>query len=236
MAFAHRPQVMSDRGIVVSGHHRASEAGASMLRQGGNAMDAAIATAATLAAAIPHMNGLGGDAMALYYDANADKVTAINGSGRAPAAATVAHYRGLGHEAIPRRGPSSMSVPGVVRAWGDCLRRWGTRSLAIATPGDHGQPQTIYQVLRHVFVDSIPIQDAIERPRLRHDQEKVVMVEDRAPAGWTDDLQAAGYSICDVGSWSRLMGGVNAVHRLSENVWSAGADPRRSSYAVTGGS
>ena len=108
--------------------------------------------------------------------------------------------------------------------------------MAIATPGDHGQPQTIYQVLRHVFVDSIPIQDAIERPRLRHDQEKVVMVEDRAPAGWTDDLQAAGYSICDVGSWSRLMGGVNAVHRLSENVWSAGADPRRSSYAVTGGS
>ena len=72
-----------------------------MLRQGGNAMDAAVAAAATLAVAIPHMNGLGGDAIALYYDARADKVTAINGSGRAPVAATVAHYRGLGHEAIP---------------------------------------------------------------------------------------------------------------------------------------
>jgi gamma-glutamyltranspeptidase/glutathione hydrolase len=100
-----------------------------MLRQGGNAMDAAVAAAATLAVAIPHMNGLGGDAIALYYDARADKVTAINGSGRAPAAATVAHYRGLGHEAIPRRGPLSMSVPGVVRAWEDCLLRWGSKSL-----------------------------------------------------------------------------------------------------------
>jgi len=120
---------MSDKGIVVSGHHRASEAGASILRQGGNAMDAAIATAATLAVAIPHMNGLGGDAIALYYDANADKVTAINGSGRSPAAATVARYQGLGHRQIPRRGPLSMSVPGVVRAWEDSLKRWGTKSL-----------------------------------------------------------------------------------------------------------
>ncbi len=107
--------------------------------------------------------------------------------------------------------------------------------MAIATPGDHGQPQTIYQVLRHVYVDAVPIQEAIERPRLRHDLGEVVMVEDRAPAIWMDDLKASGYSIRDVGSWSRLMGGVNAVHRLSEDVWSAGADPRRSSYAVTRG-
>lgn len=528
MTFTHRPTVLSETGLVVSGHHRASEAGARMLRDGGNAMDGAVATAAALAVAVPHMNGLGGDAMALYYDAGTDEVTAINGSGRTPSAATVAYYRDLGYQTIPTRGPLSMSVPGVVRAWGDSLQRWGTKSLsqcfapaielaengvpidgaqldflngpvyaelaaespplaeifgapgasrqlgikftqpqlaktlqvladegaasfyegaiadalhadleaagsliskqdlaghetefgqplsvsyrarsvyaappnsqgialslllgldeatkaqretsaapepgldvysymrakhiayehrdryavdparsqlpsdflssdslarlasseaaseaetragggdtstlvvvdatgntvswvqslfeafgsgivsqqtgiilhnrlyleqlnedpsrglrpgmrpfhtlcpaivvgeqgcemAIATPGDHGQPQALYQVLRHVFVGGVSIQDAIERPRLRHDQGEIVMVEDRASKEWSERLSEFGYTVNNVGPWSRLMGGVNAVHRLTDSVWAAGADPRRSCYAVSTG-
>lgn len=526
MAFTHRPILMSDAGIVVSGHHKASEAGAAMLRRGGNAMDAAIAAAAALAVAIPHMNGLGGDAIGLFYDAREDKVTAINGSGRAPGKATIERYRRLGCDEIPQRGPLSISVPGVVRAWEDCLRRWGTKSLSealdaaitlaedgvptdqnqldffmgpvyeelaatftglvdlfgaskqprtlgapfrqpllartlrrlaqdgaagfyqgsiakalltdlrsvgallsaedlakhatrfdeslrvcyrsrtvhaappnsqglalilllgldeaaastgagspamesdldvswymrakraafairdryaadpgrtrlpadlltresflrmnaesaapesearaaggdtstlvvvdsagnavswvqslfeefgsgvtsaetgvvfhnrlyleqlsdhpirglqprmrpfhtlcpalvvsrgrcdmtIATPGDHGQPQSIYQVLRNVYAEDLSIQDAIERPRLRHDQGNVVMIEDRAPVAWREALETNGYETRDMGSWSRLMGGVNAVQRLCDDVWGAGADPRRSCYAVT---
>jgi gamma-glutamyltranspeptidase/glutathione hydrolase len=105
--------------------------------------------------------------------------------------------------------------------------------LAIATPGDHGQPQSIYQVLCHVYEEGAVIQDAVERPRLRHDQGSEVMVEDRAPPEWSAALRAAGYRVRDVGPWSRLMGGVNAVQRLGEGVWAAGADPRRSSYAMT---
>jgi hypothetical protein len=58
---AHRPIVMGDRGMVVAGHPKAAEAGVAMFRNGGNAMDAAVAAAATLAIAIPFMNGLGGD-------------------------------------------------------------------------------------------------------------------------------------------------------------------------------
>ncbi len=528
MAFAHRPMVMSETGMVVSGHHRASEAGARMLRDGGNAMDSAVAAAAALAVAVPHMNGLGGDAIALHFNAGSGVVTAINGSGRAPSAATIEKYRDLGHRDIPTRGPLSMSVPGVVQAWEDCLKRWGTKTLAqclapaielaeigvpidasqlaffegpvygelaaefprlagifgaadtprhlgdkmvqsqlartlrllskegsasfyegaiadalhtdleaagslisksdlaahdtlftsplkvsfrgrdvytappnsqgialsvllgldeiaeeqrdmttpmkpgldvswymqakniafkyrdqyaadparsrlpsdfldrnslarlarfeaatvtesqsgggdtstlvvvdadgnsvswvqslfeefgsgvvspqtgvilhnrlyleqlnedpnrgllpgmrpfhtlcpalvvgkqgcemtIATPGDHGQPQTLYQVLRHVLGDGVPIQDAIERPRLRHDVGEIVMVEDRAEKEWSVRLGNSGYSIKDVGSWSRLMGGVNAIHRLTDTVWAAGADPRRSCYAVSTG-
>lgn len=127
--FVHRPLVMTRRGLVVAGHHLAAEAGARILREGGNAMDAAVAAAATLVVAIPHMNGLGGDAFALWFDRKSGKVTCINGSGGAPARATVAHYRSVGLDRVPRRGPLSISVPGAVRAWATALERFGTASL-----------------------------------------------------------------------------------------------------------
>jgi Gamma-glutamyltranspeptidase len=107
--------------------------------------------------------------------------------------------------------------------------------MTIATPGDHGQPQSIYQVLRHVYEAGAMIQEAVEAPRLRHDEGVEIMVEDRAPAIWSETLQAAGYAVRNVGSWSRLMGGVNAIQRLDHDLWGAGADPRRSRYAVAAG-
>lgn len=522
MTAAHRPVVMSDAGMVTAGHPAAAVAGAEMLRRGGNAVDAAVASAAALAVAIPHMNGLGGDVIALVYEAASGRVTTVNGSGAAPAAASVAHYRSLGHESIPRRGPLSMSVPGVVRGWADCLERWGTRPLAeclefaiviaetgvaldqghvdffgeevyaelaaespalartfvepgrhplgrrlkqpllaqtlralaaegadsfyrggvaralvadlreqgallaaadlaqhrtlfqeslstrfrgrdvhvappnsqglaltlllgltehqpperrggrfepgaflplkrtafelrdayacdparsrlpddllteaalralaqradtsearteggggdtstlvvidakgnavswvqslfepfgsgvvsestgvvlhnrlhlerldddpvhglapgvrpfhtlcpalvvadgrcemsIATPGDHGQPQTLYQVLRHVYEEELSIQAAIERPRIRHDTGSEVMLEDRVPQAWWRAIEAAGYVPAPLGPWSPKMGGVNAVRHMPDGLLMAGADPRRSSYAVPSG-
>jgi gamma-glutamyltranspeptidase/glutathione hydrolase len=517
--FVHRPILMSDAGIVVSGHHKASEAGAAVLRAGGNAMDAAIAASATLCVAIPHMNGLAGDAIALYHDAATRRVTAINGSGRAPAAATPDAIRGAGHAVMPKRGPLTISVFGLVDAWERSLARFGTRSLpsllepaaalaasgvpvdltfqtflagpvyaalaaefpalaalygapgqrplgervpnpalartlravmeggaetfyrgaiaralladlsaagalmtaedlaahetlfdqplrvdfagrrlnaappnsqglalallagqydrqraasghlspvdpaeylpiketafvhrarhthdpdgprpdrlleaealdgiiaerrmapaphrpagdtstlvvidrwgnavswvqslfeefgsavvspetglvahnrlalqgiepdapwplrpgkrpfhtlcpalvenedgceiAIATPGDHGQPQSIFQVLLRMFAEGHHIQAAIEAPRLRHDGGSTVMLEDRAPAAWAEAIRTAGYDVSDVGPWSRLMGGVNAIQRRADGLLMAGADPRRASYAVT---
>ncbi len=65
MPFVHRPILISDTGVVVAGHHRAGQAGADVLRRGGNAVDAAVAAFAMLGFAIPHMNGLGGGAMAV---------------------------------------------------------------------------------------------------------------------------------------------------------------------------
>ena len=108
---------MGDQGMVVAGHHRAAEAGAMMLRDGGNAMDAAVATAATLAIAIPFMNGLGGDCFALYARSR-DDITAINGSGAVARAASVAEFRRRGITTMPMRGPLSVSVPGFVAAIG----------------------------------------------------------------------------------------------------------------------
>ncbi len=130
MTFVHRPILMTDAGAVVSGHHKASEAGAAVLRAGGNAIDATVAASAVLCVAIPHMNGLGGDCIALYFDAAARRTTAINGSGRAPLRATPEAVLRAGHREMPIRGPLAISVCGLVDAWQRCLERFGTRPLA----------------------------------------------------------------------------------------------------------
>jgi gamma-glutamyltranspeptidase/glutathione hydrolase len=129
VAAAHRPIVMSEHGMVVAGHHRAAEAGAAMLRSGGNAMDAAVAAAAALAIAIPHMNGIGGDAIALWADRKGG-VTAINGSGAVAGNLSADALRRQGWTEMPPRGPLTVTVPGVVAAWGQALERFGTRSFA----------------------------------------------------------------------------------------------------------
>ena len=80
--------VYSRQGMVVSGQPLASAAGARVLALGGNAVDAALAVAGATAVTMPEMCGLGGDAFALVYDARTRRVTAYNGSGPAPGAAT----------------------------------------------------------------------------------------------------------------------------------------------------
>ena len=115
--------------MVVSGHKEATKAGIKILKNGGNAMDAAIATAATLAVAIPNMNGLGGDSIALWYDAKKNKTTVINGSGKSPSKASKKYFNLRGLKKIPRRGPLSISVPGVVHAWETALKKYGRKNL-----------------------------------------------------------------------------------------------------------
>lgn len=131
-AFVHRPVLMGRRGMVVAGHHLAAEAGARVLADGGNAMDAAVTAAAALSAAIPFMNGVGGDCFALWFDAARGEAQSINGSGGAPAAATIDAYRARGLERVPTRGPLSISVPGAPHAWAEALARFGTIPLAAA--------------------------------------------------------------------------------------------------------
>ena len=116
-------------GMVVSGHKEATKAGIKILKNGGNAMDAAIATAATLAVAIPNMNGLGGDSIALWYDSKKNKITVINGSGKSPLKASKKYFNSRGIKKIPRRGALSISVPGVVHAWETALKKYGKKNL-----------------------------------------------------------------------------------------------------------
>ena len=100
-----RPETRARRGLVASPHALASDAGLQILRRGGNALDAAIAAAATVAVVYPHMNGLGGDNVWLIYDARQQRLRALCAVGRAARAASLDWYAARGiTSAIPARG------------------------------------------------------------------------------------------------------------------------------------
>ncbi len=110
------------RGVVACPHVLASEAGVAILRRGGNAVDAAIAAAATIAVVYPHMNGIGGDNFWLIYDAGRARLVGLNGAGRSAAAATLESYRAR-HGAMPTRGgAAALTVPGAVSGWWEAHR------------------------------------------------------------------------------------------------------------------
>jgi gamma-glutamyltranspeptidase len=113
------PEARAPRGMVASPHLLASRSGLAALRAGGNALDAAIAAAATIAVVYPHMNGIGGDNFWLFWDARAGRLRALCGAGRSAAAASIDWYAARGiREAIPARGgPAALTVPGVVDGW-----------------------------------------------------------------------------------------------------------------------
>ena len=111
---------MAMRGMVTSPNHLATQAGVDILRRGGNAVDAAIAAAVTLAVVYPHMCTPGGDNFWLIYDAPAGELKGLNASGRAGSGATPEYYVSRGMTAIPPRGYSAANtVPGAVSGWGE---------------------------------------------------------------------------------------------------------------------
>ena len=122
------PLARGTHGAVVAPHHLATAAGLGVLRVGGTAVDAAIATNAVLALVMPQHCGVGGDAFWLIWDAAAGRQVALNGSGRSAAALDAARLLDAGHERVPFRGPLSITVPGAVRSWGDAHARYGRLS------------------------------------------------------------------------------------------------------------
>lgn len=125
-----RGVTMSTGGMVATAHPLATAAGIEVLRQGGNAMDAAIAIAGVTSVVLPSMCGLGGDTFLIHYDATTGKVEALNGSGIAPYGATLEHYAEQGYtDYMPLEGPLAVAVPGSPHAFATALQRWGTWSL-----------------------------------------------------------------------------------------------------------
>jgi gamma-glutamyltranspeptidase len=106
----YRPLIVGRRGAAAANHPLAAQAGLMALRAGGNAIDAAVATALALAVVEPMMSGLGGDAFYHVFDAKSGRAVVFNGSGPAPHAATPERYA----TGIPRTGPLSVSVPGML--------------------------------------------------------------------------------------------------------------------------
>ena len=106
------------RGVIATPHHVASEVGAQVLRDGGNAIDAAIAADAVLCVVYPQMTSVAGDLMAIVWPAGAAAPVGLIGAGRSGELATVDEVRARGHDAMPARGVLPVTVPGTVEAWG----------------------------------------------------------------------------------------------------------------------
>jgi len=116
------PEVRCRRGVVASPHVLASQAGLAAFERGGNAVDAALAAAITIAVVYPHMNGVGGDAFWLVFDGPRGELRGLNAAGRAAIGATCATYARHGRAIPTRGGAAALTVPGVVSGWWEAHR------------------------------------------------------------------------------------------------------------------
>ncbi|TMW64316.1 hypothetical protein Poli38472_012938 [Pythium oligandrum] len=133
-----RSPVYGRHGMVASSQSLATEIGMRILKDGGNAVDAAIAVAAALNVTEPCSTGIGGDCFILYYDAKTKKVHGLNGSGRSPVALTLekarADFAAQGDDVnkmhfVPRAHGHAVTVPGAVAGWVDAINTWGSLSM-----------------------------------------------------------------------------------------------------------
>jgi gamma-glutamyltranspeptidase/glutathione hydrolase len=122
-----RSMIVTKYGIVASSQFLASQAGAKMLEQGGNAVDAAIAANAVLGLTQPYVNGMGGDLFAIYYEARTGKVYGLNSSGWTPKAMTIDWLKAKGVTKIDPRSVYTITVPGCVAGWDALRKRFGTK-------------------------------------------------------------------------------------------------------------
>src|SRR5713226_2999679 len=117
------------RGVIATPQHLATAVGAQVLRDGGNAIDAAIAADAVLCVVYPHMTSVGGDLMAIVWAADSPSPVGLIGAGRSGELATIDAVRSRGHDTMPARGVLPVTVPGTVEAWGRLIERFGTLGL-----------------------------------------------------------------------------------------------------------
>ncbi|MFB3160960.1 gamma-glutamyltransferase family protein [Neobacillus sp. 179-J 1A1 HS] len=125
-----RHTVFAKKGMVATSQPLAAQAGLEILQKGGNAIDAAIATAAALTVVEPTSNGIGGDAFALVWVK--DQLHGLNASGPSPESISVEAVKNLGHEKMPVHGVVPITVPGVPAAWAALSKKFGRLSLAEA--------------------------------------------------------------------------------------------------------
>ncbi|WVQ83659.1 gamma-glutamyltransferase [Cryptococcus sp. DSM 104549] len=135
--FSHFPSrrstVFSTKGAIATSQPLACQAGLEILNKGGNAADAAIATAAALNVTEPTCTGIGGDIFCLFYDASTKTVRGINGSGRSPKALTLEHLRaqGITGDSIPLTNLNSVTVPGAAAGWVKTIEEFGSGKLTM---------------------------------------------------------------------------------------------------------
>src|SRR5215217_3298556 len=146
--FTTRPEIDGTFGVVTSTHWIATAVGMATLEKGGNAFDAAVATAFTLQVVEPHLNGPGGDVPVIVCDVTRGKPEVICGQGPAPAGATIEHYRSLGLDLVPGTGLLAACIPGTFETWMLLLRDYGTMGLS-----DVLTPAVFYAASGHPLVE-----------------------------------------------------------------------------------
>ena len=175
---AGRSVTMAQHGMVATSQPLAVQVGLDVLKNGGNAIDAAIAANAALGLMEPMSCGIGGDLYAIVWDAKTQKLYGLNASGRSPYKATRELFASKGLDEIPSSGPLSWSVPGCVDGWEELRKRFGTRTLA----------QLLEPSIRYAE-EGFPVSPVIagywrgaERRLRRHpDAARTYLLDDRAP-------------------------------------------------------
>ncbi len=158
-AFTTRSEVIASHGMAATSHPLATQIALEILREGGSAVDAAIAANAALGLMEPVGNGIGGDLFAIVWDADKKALNGLNASGRSPQSLTLQYFRDNGYEAIPPLGPLPVSVPGTVDGWFELHQRYGrlpmTQVLAPAIRyAREGFPVT--EVIAYYWQRSVP--------------------------------------------------------------------------------
>ncbi len=190
-----RSEVMALNGMVVASQPLAAQAGLQILKRGGNAIDAAVATAGVLSITEPMMVGVASDLFAVIYIAKDHKVYVLNASGTAPSGATLAHLNELGYHwnpkdwgpasGMPRAGILPVTVPGTVWGWQAALQRFGTLGFkevleAAADYAQNGFPISERIASDWILPNALPLRDCCTQ--LDPDSVKIWYVNGKPPA------------------------------------------------------
>ncbi len=174
-----RSVVMATDAMAATSQPLATETALQVMRDGGNALDAAIAACAVQSVVEGYSTGIGGDCFLLYHDAAGDSLHALNGSGRAPAAASIDALRARGFQQMPDQGILSVTVPGAVDAWYQANARFGKREFAsLLAPAIH-YAENGYAVTPVIAWNW---KKHVERLRQTPETETAYLVDGQAPA------------------------------------------------------
>lgn len=184
-----RSVVMSTEAMAATSQPMATEAALQVMRDGGNALDAAIAASAVLSVVESYSSGIGGDCFILYHEAATGKLHALNGSGRAPAAATAATIRARGFDNMPVKGILSVTVPGAIDAWCQANQKLGKLDFAsLLQPAIHYAEQgyAVTPVIAHNWkADKHPCGNNVALLAETPEASAAYLVDGKAPAAGT---------------------------------------------------
>jgi gamma-glutamyltranspeptidase/glutathione hydrolase len=158
--FTTRPEIEGTFGVVTSTHWIATAVGMGILERGGNAFDAACATAFTLQVVEPHLNGPGGDVPVILYDVRRGRPEVICGQGCVPAGATIKHYRDeLGLDLVPGTGLLAACIPGTFDTWMTLLRDYGTMRVSDVLSPAIGYARNGYPLVERICATIDTVKD-----------------------------------------------------------------------------